>query len=121
MVLRRQVLGLPVQIAQVRLPPDGHEARKDGPVLDGDEREAKGRDGGPHLHGVEGAAGHGDLDALNGGLDGLAGEQGLRAEVEDVEAWCEDHLVDEDFGAEGEDAGGVVEVVREEHEPAILC
>ena len=52
-------------------------------------------------------------------MEGIAREEGLHAEEVRVEDGGEAYLVYGDFCCEGEDFGGVVEVVSEEHEPVI--
>jgi len=50
----------------------------------------------------------------------VAGEQHLHAEEVAVKEGGEDDLVDDDFGGEGEGAGGVVEGLAEEEEPEVI-
>lgn len=110
-------LGLSIHPAEIGLPPHGNHAGKDAAVLERDKGEAESRGGGPHLDGVDEAHGDGGLAALNGGCDGLAGQEGLGGEEVDVEGGGEDGEVDGDLCADGEPARGVVEVVREEDVP----
>ena len=119
MMRRRHILRLAIQITQIRLPPDRYEAYEYRPVLHREERKAECRHGGPHLHGVNEADRHRKLNALDGSFDGFAGEERLGAEEEGIEGRREDDLVDQDFGPERKDAGGVVEVLREKDEPGL--
>lgn len=66
---RLQSLGAPVQEAQVRLPADADGAGEQAAVLEGDEREAEGRDGRPQLARVDEA----DGDRVADAAPGLAG------------------------------------------------
>ena len=44
----------------------------------------------------------------------------MHAEEVDIEGRCEGDLLDDDFGEDGEEFGGEVEVVVDEHEPRLI-
>lgn len=104
-------LSSPVNKGQIGLPADGDDASEDAAVLNGDKSEAEGGDGWPEAAGHGDAGGDGDGDAVEDLARGAARQGGLHAEEVGVECRGEEDLAHDDFGGEGEEAGGVVEVV----------
>ena len=104
----------PIQETQIRLPPNRNHAREYAPVLGIDKRKAERRDRGPEFATVLYGGGHRALYSFPYVGQGVAREEGLHAEEVGVEERGEHELVDHDFGEEGEEFGGVVEVVSEE-------
>lgn len=94
--------------------------RKKRPTPLPHKREAKRRDRRPELARIDPADGHGAADMIPRLAQRVAGEQRLHAEEVAVEEGGEDDLVDDDFGGEGEGAGGVVEGLAEEEEPEVM-
>lgn len=105
-----QQLGLSVQIAQVRLPPDGHDAREDASKLKRQKGHGEGDSRGPHLERVEPAGGDGIPNPLDGRFEGLPGQEGLRAKKVRAKCGREAELVEGDLGSYGQCFGRVVEV-----------
>jgi hypothetical protein len=118
-LLARQELGLAIQPRQVRLPPNGNDAGKDTPVLCRDKRKTKRCDPRPKLPRVQGTGRHGKDDTVPDGVQRAPGQKGLGTEEIGIEKGREEGEVDEDLGAEGQQSGRIVEVVREEEEPVV--
>lgn len=106
-----QQLSLSVQIAQVRLPPDGHDARENTPKLKRQKGHGEGDSRRPHLERVEPAGGDGIPNPLDRRLQRLPGQEGLRAEKVRAKGGREAELVEGDLGSYGQRFGRVVEVV----------
>lgn len=105
-------LGPPVQQGQVRLPPNGNDARKYAAVLHGYKGKSESRDERPELTRIDDAGGNGLHDAVDDGGRRAAGECGLRPEEVGVEDGREEELAHGDLGREREEVGGVIEVIR---------
>lgn len=104
-------LSSPVNKGQIGLPADGDDTSEDAAVLNGYKGKAEGSDGWPEAAGHGDAGGDSDGDAIEDLARGAARQGGLHPEEVGVECRGEEDLADDNFGGEGEEAGGVVEVV----------
>lgn len=112
------LLFLSVQEGQVALPKNGEYPREHESILGHDKRKAEGRNSRPQLERVFDANWNGLLDPVNDAGRRFSRKDCLHSEEIGVEDGGKDGLLDGHFGGDGEDLGGVIEMVSKEEEPA---
>lgn len=116
--MRGLIIRLPVQPAEVGLPPGGNASQQDGVVHGRDQGERGGGNGRPEHPAADDGSGHSNFDTIPNLCGAVTGEETLKGEVVGAEDRGVDDLVDTDFCDECQKLVGIVKITCDEKKPS---